>query len=80
MADRDAIAAVLLQLAAERGAGRSFCPSEAARLVAEDWRPLMPEVRAVAKALGLRATQRGVAVDPVEARGPIRLSAKPDVT
>jgi len=73
---RDAIAAALMQLAAERGAERSFCPSEAARAVCGDWRPLMAEVRAVAKTLNLRATQKGFEVDPVAAKGPIRLRAR----
>lgn len=68
------IAAVLRALAAQR-AGGSFCPSEAARALAQDWRPLMPEVRRVAAEIGLRATQRGVPVDPLTARGPIRLQA-----
>ncbi|HRJ09955.1 MAG TPA: DUF3253 domain-containing protein [Prosthecobacter sp.] len=36
----------LLALAAERK--RSFCPSEVARRLAEDWRNLMPMVRAAA--------------------------------
>jgi hypothetical protein len=72
-----AIAEVLLDLAHRRGVGSSFCPSEAARALAEDWRPLMPEVRRVAAALPLCATQRGVAVDPVTARGPIRLGLPP---
>ncbi|WP_224815905.1 DUF3253 domain-containing protein [Hasllibacter sp. MH4015] len=75
--DRDrAIAEALMRLAAER-AGRSFCPSEAARAVAEDWRPLMGDVRRVAAEMGLRATQGGVRVDPLTARGPIRLSQDP---
>jgi hypothetical protein len=67
------IAAVLMDLAHRRGRGASFCPSEAARALAADWRPLMPEVRRVAAGLPLRATQKGVAVDPMTARGPIRL-------
>jgi hypothetical protein len=33
----------------------------------------MPEVRRVAAELPLRATQKGRAVDPMTARGPIRL-------
>jgi hypothetical protein len=45
--------------------------------LADDWRPLMPEVRRVAAALGLRATQGGVRVDPLTARGPIRLAQDP---
>ncbi|MEX3014278.1 DUF3253 domain-containing protein [Gymnodinialimonas hymeniacidonis] len=76
MADDALIAEVLLRLATER-AGKTFCPSEAARAVAEDWRPLMPDVRRVAAELGLRATQRGVEVDPLTARGPIRLAQDP---
>jgi hypothetical protein len=67
------IAAVLMELALRRGRGASFCPSEAARALSTDWRPLMPEVRRVAAGLPLRATQKGVAVDPATARGPIRL-------
>jgi len=70
--DKD-IADVLLDLAHQRGVGKTFCPSEAARRLAEDWRPLMPEVRRVAKEVSLRATQKGQAVDPVDAKGPIRL-------
>ena len=69
--------AAILTLAHERGAGRSFCPSDVARRVAEDWRPLMPEVRRVAHVLQsegwVQATQKGAAVDPLTARGPIRL-------
>ena len=67
------IAAALLDLAEARGPERSFCPSEAARTLHDDWRPLMPEVRRVAADLGLVATQKGVVVDGVTAAGPIRL-------
>ena len=69
----DRIAAVLMTLARER-APRSFCPSEAARRLSDDWRPLMADVRRVAQGLPLQATQGGTRVDPVAARGPIRLS------
>lgn len=71
------IAEVLMDLAHRRGGGRSFCPSEAARALAEDWRPLMAEVRRVAAGLPLMATQKGAPVDPVTARGPIRLGLPP---
>lgn len=65
---------VILDLALARGRGRSFCPSEAARILAEDWRSLMPEVREVAAGMPeIMATQGGVEVDPVTAGGPIRL-------
>ena len=67
----------ILALAAERGPGKTFCPSEAARRMAEDWRPLMPEIRRVADALAaegrLRITQGGETVEAETAEGPIRL-------
>lgn len=72
-----AIAETLLDLAHRRGVGRTFCPSEAARALSEDWRDLMPEVRRVAARLRaegrLQALQKGAPVDPEAARGPIRL-------
>ncbi|MGS4945305.1 DUF3253 domain-containing protein [Meridianimarinicoccus sp. RP-17] len=75
------ISAVLMDLAHRRGAGRTFCPSEAARALAADWRPLMHPVRAEAARLAaqgrLVATQKGQPVDPVAARGPIRLGLAP---
>jgi hypothetical protein len=67
------IVAVLMELAQRRGPRASFCPSEAARLLSPDWRPLMAEVRRVAADLPLVATQGGVAVDLSSAKGPIRL-------
>ncbi len=69
----EAIAAALMGLARAR-AGRSICPSEAARALMADWRPLMPAIRRVAATLPLVATQGGVPVDPLRARGPIRLA------
>lgn len=71
--ERIAETLMALALARARGHGKSFCPSEAARALASDWRPLMPEVRRVAAGLPLRALQRGRIVDPAVARGPIRL-------
>ncbi|MEM9050043.1 MAG: DUF3253 domain-containing protein [Pseudomonadota bacterium] len=75
----DEIAQTLSALAATRGPDRSFCPSEAARALAEDWRPLMPRIRAVAATLArggrLRVTQSGIEVDALAAVGPIRLAA-----
>ncbi|MGR3540416.1 MAG: DUF3253 domain-containing protein [Hasllibacter sp.] len=72
------VRAVLTALADERR-GRSFCPSEAARRLAADWRPLMPAVRAEAAALAregrLVATQGGAEVDAEAAKGPIRLAS-----
>ena len=62
-----------MALAEARGPGKSFCPSEAARALAADWRPLMADVRRVAAGLPLQATQRGMPVDLATARGPVRL-------
>lgn len=80
--DDATLRAALLAAAARRGAGASFCPSEVARALAADWRPLMPRIRAAAADLQeeglLRATQRGRPVHAAVARGPIRLSAPPD--
>lgn len=70
----EVIAAALLDLALRRGRGKTFCPSEVARGLAADWRPLMARVRAVAAAQGdVEAVQKGMPVDPLTARGPIRL-------
>ncbi len=64
-------------LLANRAAGRTICPSEAARALAEDWRPLMNDVREVAYAMAdrgeLEVTQKGEVVDGRTARGAIRL-------
>ena len=57
----------------------TICPSEAARaLNPKEWRPLMPQVRAVAVTMArdraLVISQAGHAVDPDgPLRGPIRL-------
>lgn len=72
------IAAAIDGLLARRAAGRTICPSDAARaLDPEAWRERMDAVRAVAFAMAdrgeLEITQRGVVVDGRAARGPIRL-------
>ncbi|MEM6696450.1 MAG: DUF3253 domain-containing protein [Pseudomonadota bacterium] len=77
VAQDDAIAAVLMDLAKRRGPEKSFCPSEAARVIGDEWRDLMPDVRRVAAGLPLLATQKGHPVDPLTARGPIRLRLHP---
>ncbi|MEM8740835.1 MAG: DUF3253 domain-containing protein [Pseudomonadota bacterium] len=76
------IAQALQRLAVSRGPARSFCPSEAARAICADWRPLMPRIRTMAGRLidrgALQATQGGRRVDPRTARGPIRLAQAGD--
>lgn len=60
-----------------RGADKTICPSDVARALAAEWRPLMPRVREVAADLAARGeivvTQRGTPVDALAANGPIRL-------
>lgn len=69
----------IADLLAQRAAEATVCPSEVARtLSAENWRPLMPQVRAVAIDMArqgrLEIRQRGQALSPdAELRGPIRL-------
>lgn len=62
---------------AQSRAPKTLCPSEVARGLAEDWRSLMPLVRAVADQMAasghLAVTQRGRVVSARAARGPIRL-------
>jgi hypothetical protein len=75
--------AVILELLAERGEGKTICPSEAARRVAElggepeQWRIWMGMARAAAASMANRGLlvvlQRGERVDPADARGAIRL-------
>ena len=72
------IEAAIDRLLARRAAGRTICPSEAARaLDPEHWRERMDAVREVAFSMAdrgrLEVTQRGDVVDGRTARGPIRL-------
>jgi hypothetical protein len=74
---RDEIERTIDGLLDQRDEGRTICPSEAARALAEDWRPLMQPVRDVAYAMAddgrLEVTQKGEVVDGRTARGAIRL-------
>ena len=79
MTSKEDISRTIHDLLAARGPGKSICPSEVARQLApESWRALMPLVRETASALSeageVIVTQKGSVVDPVAARGPIRLS------
>ncbi|MDB6137262.1 MAG: S-adenosylmethionine tRNA ribosyltransferase [Verrucomicrobiaceae bacterium] len=68
----------LLRLAEERGTSKTFCPSEVARSLAKNWRPLMDAVRSCAGELvaqgRLVCTQKGKPADPLTTRGAIRLA------
>jgi hypothetical protein len=64
----------ILALLTEREPGKTICPSDAARALAQDWRPLLEPVRKVARAMSeVEITQKGEPVDPDTARGPVRL-------
>jgi len=68
----------ILGLLAQRKAGATICPSEAARLVGGDgWRELMEPARRAARRLvsdgEVEITQQGKVVDPSTAKGPIRI-------
>ena len=74
--------AVIIELLKMRGAGKTICPSEAARIVAgrrsaNDWRTLMPAARKAVRRLVAKGRvdilQRGRLVDASTARGAIRI-------
>lgn len=72
----------VLALLASRGAGKTICPSDAARAVGgDDWRTLMEPARAAARRLvtsgDVEITQGGHVVDPSTAKGPIRIRRVP---
>ncbi|MEA5363037.1 DUF3253 domain-containing protein [Amycolatopsis sp., V23-08] len=75
---RDQLRAAILALTTKRGPAGSTCPSDAARAVADDWRPLLPQARDLARELArtgeVRLTQGNRTLDPDgEWRGPIRI-------
>ncbi len=83
MSTEDQLRAAILSLLADRGPGKTICPSDAARAVAGDgFRPLMEPTRRVAAQLvgegRIEVTQRGEVVDLASVRGPIRLRLRSD--
>jgi hypothetical protein len=81
-ASREAIEATILALLAERGPGKTICPSEAARALGgphpDKWGRLMQPVRRVATRLAHRGElsilRKGRVVDPDGFKGVYRLS------
>ncbi|WP_035349364.1 DUF3253 domain-containing protein [Edaphobacter aggregans] len=81
--ERDAeLEAAILELLAERGAGKTICPSEAAKRVGgtaarRDWEGLMQPtretVRRLVKAGKIVVMQNGRVVDSERAKGDLRL-------
>lgn len=79
--DDSDLEATILNLAKERGDGRTICPSEVARVLGGDhpdgWGPLMQPIRRVAVRLmkegRIVITRKGRPVDPDDFRGVYRL-------
>lgn len=66
-------------------AGKTICPSDAARTIGgAQWRDLMPAVREVAAELAeqghVLVQQKGETVDIATAKGPVRLAPGPDMS
>jgi hypothetical protein len=77
-ADLSALESAIIELLARREAGKTICPSEAARrLFPDEWEEHMESAREAARRLVARGeiviTQRGEVVDPARAKGAIRL-------
>lgn len=82
--DSDLVASTILALAAERGAGKTISPEDAAKAIAETrgeddlgWRRWLPRVRNTAKGLAregrLVIYRKGKPADPDDFKGVIRL-------
>lgn len=70
----------ILALCLERGAGKTICPSEAARAIGhteEEWRALMPDIRAAARRMAqdgrIAIFRKGQALPDHDVTGVIRL-------
>ena len=76
-----AIEVEILRLAADRGPEASICPSEVARALYPEWRPLLAAVRRAAVRLAdsgrIDILRHGKPVRPAEMRGVIRLRIRP---
>lgn len=72
---KDSEIAAAIRILTQARAPASICPSEVAMALADEWKPLMPEIRRVAAQMDeVKATQHGVVVSPLTAKGPIRLT------
>jgi Protein of unknown function (DUF3253) len=74
------IEAMILRIAEQRGADKSLCPTDVARALAEDWRPLLFEVRAAGRRLAeqdrIEILRHGKPIVPGAMKGVIRLRLK----
>lgn len=76
------VAETIRGLAAERGVGKTLCPSEVARAVSPDaWRPLLGRVRQeavrLAQAGEISIYRKGRPVDPETFKGVYRIGLPP---
>jgi hypothetical protein len=73
----DLIAAEILRQAEAVGAARSLCPSDIAKALSPDWRPLLSSVRKAAIMLAVAGRidilRKGRPIDPTQTHGVIRL-------
>ncbi|MDH4573923.1 DUF3253 domain-containing protein [Salinicola acroporae] len=81
--DPAALRRAILAMAESRGPAKTFCPSEVARQLDDDWRPLMAPVRASSRELAregrLDVLQRGRTLSPEAPwHGAIRLQSPAD--
>ena len=80
MTDARQIEAEILAQTRARGPDKSICPSEVARALSQEWRPLMGIVRQTAVRLAqagqLDILRKGKPIDPGETHGVIRLRGK----
>ena len=72
--------AAILEMATERGEGRSFSPSEVALALSENWRPLLIHIRAAARRLAeagqIDILRHGKPIEPAAMKGVIRMRLK----
>lgn len=83
MNETDRIEAEILRLCEMRGAGKSICPTDAAKsLGAENWRAQLHKVRIaaikLARAGRIDILRKGKPVPPEDIRGVIRLRLRGD--
>ena len=82
MNEETRIEAAILQAVTDRGMDKSICPSEVARVLAPEWRPILSATRRAAIRLAIAGRidilRKGQVVDPKDVRGVIRLRMRPE--
>ena len=79
---RDKFQTVILELIAQRGPGKSICPTEAAQAIdTENWRSRLRDIRTAAIHLAnageAAILRKGKPVDPNDFKGVYRISLPP---